>query len=62
VCDVAQEADCVSVVEQTVATYGRLDGAFNNAGVSGGDWESTSGAAFSRLAQPHSHAAAGHVA
>ena len=42
VCDVAKEADCVSIVAQTVAKYGRLDGAFNNAGVSGGDWESTS--------------------
>jgi len=41
-CDVGQEADCVRVVAQTVERYGRLDGAFNNAGVSGGNWESTS--------------------
>ncbi|MBC8142159.1 MAG: SDR family oxidoreductase [Armatimonadetes bacterium] len=33
--DVSQEADVKSLVAQTVATYGRLDGAFNNAGVSG---------------------------
>jgi NAD(P)-dependent dehydrogenase (short-subunit alcohol dehydrogenase family) len=31
--DVAVEADVKNLVEQTVATYGRLDVAFNNAGV-----------------------------
>lgn len=33
--DVAQEADVKALVERTVATYGRLDCAFNNAGVEG---------------------------
>ena len=33
--DVSQEADVKALVAQTVATYGRLDGAFNNAGVEG---------------------------
>ena len=32
-CDVTKEADIVALVAQTVATYGRLDFAFNNAGV-----------------------------
>jgi NAD(P)-dependent dehydrogenase (short-subunit alcohol dehydrogenase family) len=32
-CDVADEADVTAMVEQTVATFGRLDAAFNNAGV-----------------------------
>jgi len=34
--DVAQAADAEGVVKKTVAEYGRLDCAFNNAGVSGG--------------------------
>jgi NAD(P)-dependent dehydrogenase (short-subunit alcohol dehydrogenase family) len=32
-CDVANEADVSAMVEQTVSTFGRLDAAFNNAGV-----------------------------
>ncbi|OHV12795.1 SDR family oxidoreductase [Kushneria phosphatilytica] len=32
-CDVAQEDQVAHLIEQTVATYGRLDAAFNNAGV-----------------------------
>lgn len=32
-CDVADEAHVAAMVEQTVATFGRLDAAFNNAGV-----------------------------
>jgi len=32
-CDVADEADVAAMVEQTVSTFGRLDAAFNNAGV-----------------------------
>jgi NAD(P)-dependent dehydrogenase (short-subunit alcohol dehydrogenase family) len=32
-CNVADEADVAAMVEQTVATFGRLDAAFNNAGV-----------------------------
>src|SRR5204863_7266893 len=32
-CDVAKEAEVAAMVEQTVSTYGRLDAAFNNAGV-----------------------------
>jgi NAD(P)-dependent dehydrogenase (short-subunit alcohol dehydrogenase family) len=34
-CDVADEAQAAAMVEQTVATYGRLDMAFNNAGILG---------------------------
>lgn len=33
VCDVADEAQVARMVEKTVATYGRLDMAYNNAGV-----------------------------
>ena len=50
-CDVAQENDCVRVVQQAVEKYGRLDGAFNNAGVGGGDWTSTSAEDFDTLMQ-----------
>ena len=32
-CDVTNEADVKAMVEQTVSTFGRLDAAFNNAGV-----------------------------
>ncbi|WP_110647254.1 SDR family oxidoreductase [Salinicola peritrichatus] len=32
-CDVAKEEQVANLVERTVATYGRLDAAFNNAGV-----------------------------
>ena len=32
-CDVADEAEVTAMVEQTVSTFGRLDAAFNNAGV-----------------------------
>ena len=32
-CDVAVEADAVGLVEQAVSTFGRLDAAFNNAGI-----------------------------
>jgi len=34
-CDVAEEAQAAAMVEHTVATYGRLDMAFNNAGIVG---------------------------
>src|SRR5713226_6775236 len=32
-CDVSDEAQVKAMVEQTVSTFGRLDAAFNNAGV-----------------------------
>ncbi len=32
-CNVADEADVAAMIQQTVATFGRLDAAFNNAGV-----------------------------
>jgi len=32
-CDVADEAEVAAMVEQTVSTFGRLDAAYNNAGV-----------------------------
>lgn len=35
VCDVADETQVASLVEQTVVAYGRLDIAFNNAGIQG---------------------------
>src|SRR5262245_45707244 len=33
--DVAKEADVAALVEKTISTYGRLDAAFNNAGIEG---------------------------
>ena len=48
-CDVSDDADVAAMVDQTVAAFGRLDAAFNNAGVmariapiaetSGDEWE-----------------------
>lgn len=35
VCDVANEADVARLIEQTIAAFGRLDMAFNNAGIQG---------------------------
>ena len=32
-CDVADEAQVAAMVQQTVSTFGRLDAAYNNAGV-----------------------------
>ena len=32
-CDVADEADVAAMIKQTVSTFGRLDAAFNNAGI-----------------------------
>ena len=32
-CDVADEAEVAAMVEQTVSTFGRLDAAYNNAGI-----------------------------
>lgn len=32
-CDVADEAHVAAMVERTVATFGRLDAAYNNAGI-----------------------------
>jgi NAD(P)-dependent dehydrogenase (short-subunit alcohol dehydrogenase family) len=34
-CDVADEAQVAAMVDQTVSTFGRLDAAFNNAGIQG---------------------------
>lgn len=35
VCDVSNEAQVASMIEKTVATFGKLDMAFNNAGIAG---------------------------
>lgn len=35
VCDVSKEAEVAAMIEKTVATFGRLDMAFNNAGIVG---------------------------
>src|SRR3954453_8132455 len=34
-CDVADEAQVAAMIEQTVAAFGRVDMAFNNAGIGG---------------------------
>lgn len=34
-CDVSREADVANLVAETVSTFGRLDAAFNNAGIEG---------------------------
>jgi NAD(P)-dependent dehydrogenase (short-subunit alcohol dehydrogenase family) len=50
-CDVSNEADVKAMVEQTVSTFGRLDAAFNNAGVMSPAVETAdaSGAEFDRI-------------
>ena len=50
-CDVADETQAVAMVERTVATYGRLDMAFNNAGIVGftGDLADESAESFDRV-------------
>lgn len=50
-CNVADEADVADMIEQTVATFGRLDAAFNNAGVNSPSVEiaEASGEEFSRV-------------
>src|SRR3712207_456092 len=50
-CNVAVEAEVAAMVEQTVATFGRLDAAFNNAGVQSLPVETAdaSGAEFDRV-------------
>ena len=50
-CDVADEAQAAAMVERTVATYGRLDMAFNNAGIVGftGDLAEESAESFDRV-------------
>lgn len=47
-CDVADEAQVADLIRETVAAFGRLDMAFNNAGVDGPheDFTATSGEAF----------------
>ena len=51
VCNVADEAEVAATVEQIVSTYGRLDAAFNNAGVQSPAVETadTSGEEFERV-------------
>jgi NADP-dependent 3-hydroxy acid dehydrogenase YdfG len=50
-CDVAEEAQTAAMVERTVATYGRLDMAFNNAGIVGftGDLADESAESFDHV-------------
>jgi NAD(P)-dependent dehydrogenase (short-subunit alcohol dehydrogenase family) len=50
-CDVADEAQVAAMVEHTVATYGRLDMAFNNAGIVGftGDLADESAESFDKV-------------
>jgi NAD(P)-dependent dehydrogenase (short-subunit alcohol dehydrogenase family) len=50
-CDVAEEAQAAAMVERTVATYGQLDMAFNNAGIVGftGDPVDESAESFDRV-------------
>jgi len=50
-CNVANEADVAAMIEQTVSTFGRLDAAYNNAGVQSPAVETTdaSGEEFDRV-------------
>ena len=33
-CDVSKEEDCISLIKQTITTFGKIDGLINNAGLS----------------------------
>src|SRR5258708_1030443 len=50
-CDVADEAQVKAMVEQTVSAFGRLDAAFNNAGIQSpiAELADASGAEFDRV-------------
>jgi NAD(P)-dependent dehydrogenase (short-subunit alcohol dehydrogenase family) len=50
-CDVADEAQAATMVERTVATFGRLDMAFNNAGILGftGEFAEESAESFDQM-------------
>jgi NAD(P)-dependent dehydrogenase (short-subunit alcohol dehydrogenase family) len=50
-CDVADEAQAATMVKGTVATFGRLDMAFNNAGIAGpsGDFTDETAEAFDEV-------------
>jgi NAD(P)-dependent dehydrogenase (short-subunit alcohol dehydrogenase family) len=50
-CDVSDEDQAAAMVKQTLSTYGRLDMAFNNAGILGftGDVAAESGESFDRM-------------
>jgi NAD(P)-dependent dehydrogenase (short-subunit alcohol dehydrogenase family) len=50
-CDVADEARAATIVKRTVATFGRLDMAFNNAGIAGpsGDFTDETAEAFDEV-------------
>lgn len=50
-CDVSDEAQVAAMVEQTVAEFGRLDAAFNNAGIQipAADFEDVSAESFDRV-------------
>ncbi len=50
-CDVSDESQVKAMVEQTVSTFGRLDAAFNNAGVQSpiAELADASGAEFDRV-------------
>ena len=51
ICDVADEAQAAAMVERSVATFGRLDMAFNNAGIVGftGDLADESAESFDKV-------------
>jgi NAD(P)-dependent dehydrogenase (short-subunit alcohol dehydrogenase family) len=51
ICDVSDEAQVAAMVERTVAEFGRLDAAFNNAGIQlpATDLAEVSGEAFDRI-------------
>src|SRR3984893_775833 len=51
ICDVADEAQAAAMVERSVATFGRLDMAFNNAGIVGftGDLADESAETFDKV-------------
>ena len=57
-CDVADETQAVAMVERTVATYGRLDMAFNNAGIVGFTGDLADESARASTAKPPSTCAA----
>ena len=59
-CNVADEAEVAAMVAQTVSTFGRLDAAFNNAGIQSpvAEVADASGEEFDRVEAARGHAMA----
>src|SRR5436190_23375911 len=54
-CNVADEAEVAAMIEQTVSSFGRLDAAYNNAGVQSPAIETTDASVLRQKGLPNCH-------